>query len=200
MSSRWPKESRAGTDDHCRAVSAITNAVAIISGPSRLAGRRHQAMVPLIRYGTVIQLNKNACRPGRTSSAPAIARRIDTTSVARPPTTVAHSATGPGPCGNRAAGSSVDAEATRPTPSPTGQRAPIPRPRQWETLRGRGWGPPRWYSGRGTGVDPQPDVGTSNTLPEPGTGYVVSEVPTGCPRSPAPDQGAASSGYLVPKE
>ena len=54
-------------------------------------------MVPLIRYGTVIQLKSSACRPGRTSSSPASASAIETTSVPKPATTVAHSAHGPGP-------------------------------------------------------------------------------------------------------
>ncbi len=83
-SARLPAVCSTGLCDHCPVVNAMTSATATMSGPSRLAGRRHPARRPLIRYGTVIQLTSTACRAGRTSVSLATASAIVAATAAAP--------------------------------------------------------------------------------------------------------------------
>ena len=82
MSKRCPTLYTSGWLDHCSGTSPMMKPVSSISGPSRLAGRRHQATRPPTTYGMTIQpIRKTRSADG---SSRALARLRMSTPVSTP--------------------------------------------------------------------------------------------------------------------
>ena len=70
----------------------MTKPAASISGPSRLTGRRHQAISPLTRYGTVTQLTTSTPTAGWTRRPLVAARALNPVTTTKPASPVSQRA------------------------------------------------------------------------------------------------------------
>ena len=130
MSNRCPTLASTGCSSHCKDVADIAKPVPTINGPSRLAGRRHQARIPLRTYGTTIQPTRNARRPGCSNVSLARARTIVPVTTATAATATAHSIHDRGAVGPdgtvSAAGAGAVAESESATASSLRERCVAP--------------------------------------------------------------------------
>ena len=81
---------------HWKVPRKVVNPAPTMSGPMRLAGRRHQAISPLKMNGTVIQSISAACRPGSLTWSLVRARATEVAAAAQPARARAHRVSGRG--------------------------------------------------------------------------------------------------------